>query len=183
MNMKDTANRYGLVSILNHWAGAVLVFTLLIIGLQFEDLPRGEEKTALVALHMSIGILAFSWLAFRVVWRLLSGFPKEMPGPAWQLKTAKIVHWGLLAVIAVAILTGPLSVLANGRGIAVFDWFTLPALLPQSEALHQVLESVHTFTAKPLLMILLIVHIGAALKRALMDRDGTLTRMLRPASE
>ena len=184
MSLTDTTRAYGIVSIFNHWVGVVLIFTLLIIGLQFEDLPRGDERTALIALHMSIGVLAFAWLAFRVIWRLTSGFPAETPGGrAWEQKLSRIVHWLLLAAIVTAILSGPLSVLAMGRGIDVFGWFTVPAFLPGNRTLHEIFETLHAISAKPLLIVLLILHIGGAFKHAVIDRDTTLARMLRPAAE
>ena len=183
MALNDTPRAYGIVSIFNHWVGVALIFTLLIIGLQFEDLPRGDERSALIALHMSIGILAFAWLAFRVLWRLTSGFPEEVPGRTWEQKLSRIVHWLLLAAIATAILSGPLSVLANGRGIDVFDWFTVPALLPGNRTLHEIFETMHAISAKPLLIVLLVLHIGGAFKHAVIDRDTTLARMLKPAAE
>ena len=66
---------------------------------------------------------------------------------------------------------------SGGRAINVFGWFAIPSPLGEMPALHKGLEIVHALGAKVLLFAL-AVHILAALKHALLDRDGTLWRML-----
>ena len=75
MNLQDTPARYGAVSVFNHWLGATLIVALLAIGLDFEDMPRGEEKLYWLRLHIALGTLALLPLAFRVFWRARSVSP------------------------------------------------------------------------------------------------------------
>ncbi|MBL8502192.1 MAG: cytochrome b/b6 domain-containing protein [Rhodocyclaceae bacterium] len=177
MNLQDTPARYGAVSVFNHWLGAALIVALLALGLYFEDMPRGEEKLYWLRLHISLGALALLPLAFRVFWRARSASPAPLPQPPALEKLARALHIALLAAIAALLVSGPLAVWSGGRAINVFGWFAIPSPLGEMPALHKGLEIVHALGAKVLLFAL-AVHILAALKHALLDRDGTLWRML-----
>ena len=86
-------------------------------------------------------------------------------------------HWRGAALIAALLVSGPLAVWSGDRAIGVFGWFAIPSPLGEMPALHKGLEIVHALAAKVLLFTL-AVHILAALKHVLLDRDGTLWRML-----
>ena len=182
MSWTDGKQSYGWLSILLHWIGAVFVIALFLLGDRFEDMPRGPEKLAAVQLHASVGITAFLFLAARIFWRLRSGSP-DLPPQRFALnRVAKLVQWLLLAAIAVLIVTGPLTIWTAGRGIEVFNLFTLPSPLPKLHDLHEALEEVHGFVAHAVL-VLFLLHFFGALKHLLVDRDGVFQRMLgRPRS-
>lgn len=176
MNLRDTPARYGAVSVFNHWLGVALIVALLAIGLYFEDMPRGEEKLYWLRLHISIGALALLPLAFRVFWRARAESPLPLPQPPVQQKLARVLHIVLLAAIAVLLASGPLAVWSGGRAIDVFGWFALPSPTGEMPALHKALENVHGLAAKVMLFSL-AAHVLAALKHALVNRDGTLWRI------
>ena len=46
MLLKNTENRYGLISILLHWLIAILIKGLIILGLYMVDLPVSLEKVS-----------------------------------------------------------------------------------------------------------------------------------------
>ena len=182
MNLHDTPARYGAVSVFNHWLGAALIVALLAIGLHFEDMPRGEEKLYWLRLHVSLGALALLPLAFRVFWRARSTSPVPLPQPPAQQKLARVLHIALLAAVVILLVSGPLIVWSGGRAIDVFGWFAFSVPLGEMPWQHKALEAVHAIAARMLLFVL-AVHIFAALKHALLDRDGTLWRMLgRPST-
>lgn len=176
MQLNDTPARYGAVSVFNHWLGAGVIVALLAIGLYFEDMPRGEEKLYWLRLHVALGTLALLPLAFRVFWRAHSVSPTPLPQPPALQKASRVPHILLLSAIAVLLVTGPLTVWSGGRAINVFDWFALPSPLGKMPALHEALENVHGLAAKVMLFAL-AAHVLAALKHALLDRDGTLWRI------
>lgn len=177
MQLQDTPARYGAVSIFNHWMGAALIVALLAIGLYFEDMPRGEEKLTWLRLHISIGALALLPLAFRVFWRARSVSPAPLPQPPALQKASRVLHIALLAAIAVLLFSGPLAVWSGGRAIDVFGWFALPSPMGEMPALHKALETAHGLATKVLLFSL-AAHVLAALKHTLIDRDGTLWRIV-----
>lgn len=176
MNLQDTPARYGAVSVFNHWLGAALIVALLAIGLYFEDMPRGDEKLYWLRLHISIGALALLPLAFRVFWRARSTSPAPLPQPPRMQRLASALHVILLAAIGVLLLTGPLAVWSGGRAINVFGWFAIASPMGEMPALHKALETVHAIAAKVLLFSF-AAHALAALKHAVVNRDGTLWRI------
>ena len=87
-----------------------------------------------------------------------------------------MLHVALLAAIAVLLVSGPLAVWSGGRAINVFGWFALPSPMGEMPALHKALEVAHGLAAKVMLFSI-AAHVLAALKHALVDRDGTLWRI------
>lgn len=178
MTALDDQNRYGTISIANHWIAAVAIVAILGLGLIFHELPRGTERDFLQGLHISIGVIAVPLIVWRIFWRFWSRYPEPAPGPHWQQRAAKLVSFVLLVALAVLFVTGPMTIWAAGNAIIVFDWLHLPSPFPESRFLHETLEEIHEI-ASDVLMIALAVHIVAAAKHAFIDRDHTVHRMLR----
>jgi cytochrome b561 len=176
MSMQDSTTNYGSVSRVNHWVGALLVLTLLGIGLYFSDMPRGPEKSFWRGLHIAIGTIACLFLLFRVVWRLRSTSPLALPQkPALQL-FSKVVHVLLLAGIAALAITGPLIIWSTGRAIPIFDLASIPSPFPPFKSLHGPLEDIHGFIADAMLY-LIGLHLLGVIKHQFIDRDGILKRI------
>ncbi len=180
MSVSDSRNGYGTLSIVNHWMTAVAVIAVLGLGLVFHELPRGSERAALEAWHISLGMIALPIFAVRIAWRFGQGYPEPVPGPRWQQVAAKLVSMLLMGSIVVLGVTGPLSIWAEGKDIAVFDWFTIAAPFSIGPGFAGILEEIHE-TASDVLLFSLLVHVAAALKRAFMDRDNSLRRITRSA--
>ena len=177
VSLHDTAHSYGLVSRLNHWLGAALVLVLLGIGLYFEDMPKGDVKLYWLKLHIAIGTLAFLPLAFRVLWRKFSRGPSAFEQPVVMQRLTQLVHIVLLLGISVLIVTGPLAVWTGGRAIEVFTWFSIPSPTGKMESLHEILEEVHVFTSKAVL-IAVILHVLGAVKHLVFERPKLAGRMI-----
>lgn len=174
-NWLDTNDRYGAISRINHWLGAVAVLAMFGIGLYFSELPRGDERDFWFRLHISLGAVLFLFLFFRVSWRAMRGLPRGVEQhPALQRLTA-VVHRLLLVALGTLILTGPFIIWTLARPIEVFDWFALPSPLPKRRDLHELLENVHA-TAAYVLIGLVTAHILGVLRHAL-KRDDSLRRM------
>jgi cytochrome b561 len=177
MATQDSPTSYGSVSRFNHWLGALLVLTLLGIGLYFEDLPRGDARKFWRGLHIAIGAFAALFFLFRVFWRARATSPLALPQkPALQL-FSKIVHVLLLVGIAVLAVTGPLTVWSTGRPIPVMDLFSIPSPFPPFKALHEPMEEIHGFTANAMLY-LIGLHLLGVVKHQFVDRDNILSRMI-----
>jgi cytochrome b561 len=176
MAIGDTPTNYGSVSRLNHWIGALLVLLLLGIGLYFDDMPRGDARRFWRGLHVAIGTMAALLLLFRVFWRMRSTSPRAMPqAPALSL-LSKVVHWLLLAAIAVLAVTGPLSVWSAGRPLAVFDLVSIPSPFGPFKSWHGPMEEIHGITANALIF-LVGFHLLGVVKHQFIDRDNILARM------
>lgn len=177
MTLYDSPQAYGKVSRLNHWLGALLVIGLLGVGLYFHEMPRGEERLYWLKLHVAVGALVLPLLAFRLGWRWTVRSPEPLAQPPLLQRATRGMHGLLLLAILVLIATGPLIVWSADRAIEVFSWFALPSPLGKLETLHEALEGVHKVTSR-VLLVLIGLHILAALKHRVVDRDGSLRRML-----
>jgi cytochrome b561 len=144
----DEPDRYGRLSRLTHWGGALLVLTLLALGQIAEELPKGPERKALWAWHIAIGVFAFLPLLARLLWRvqaLVSG------------------HAALLAVLALMIVTGPLMIWSDGAPIHVLGWFALPTPIGEHKALHYYAGRLHG-VGSTLMIVLVAIHLVGALR-------------------
>jgi len=178
MNLKDTSNHYGFISRLNHWLGALIIIGMLGVGLYFNDMPRGDEKSYWLKLHIGAGGLFFMFLGFRVLWRVFSQSPHAFEQKkAYQLIT-KIVHWVLLLSILTMALSGPLLIWSNGYPINVFDWFSIPTPMSKIPALHELMEQIHQIASK-ILLVTIGLHLLAVLKHLFIDKDNLLPRMVK----
>ncbi len=77
-------------------------------------------------------------------------------------------------------VSGYLISTADGRGISVFGWFEVPALLYDLPNQASLAGDIHWYSALAL-MILAGGHALAALKHHWLDKHATLVRMLNPA--
>lgn len=177
MAVFDRGARFGAVSVFNHWVIAVAVIAMLAIGLLMEEFPKGPERNFVVNLHKSIGIFVLLYGAWRVLWRLLWRFPDDVATmPGWQKTAASAVHWFLLAAILVMPLSGYIGSTTAGYPVSFFGLFSLPAL-GEAKWLSSIAWEVHEILAN-ILIAAIVLHVLAALKHHLIDRDGTLRRML-----
>ncbi len=169
---------YGAISRANHWIVSLAIFGLLAVGFYLAnvDLPR-ETRGPLMNMHKATGTVLLLVITWRVIWRIRQGFPAPVPGvAAWQVTASRLVHWGLLLTILVMPLSGVLRSLLGGRSIDIYGLFAIPPLA-KIEGFSDVAGLVHTVTAYSL-AVLILLHVGAALKHQLIDRDATLSRML-----
>ena len=178
MRGRDGADHYGAVSIAAHWLTALVVLAMLWLGLTFDDMPDGPDKDARVALHVSGGLIVLALAAARLAWRRVSPKPAPLPTtPRWQARAADLVHRLLVLGLFVMPLSGIARRLGDGDAVAVFGLTLVPAPAQGADLLEGAAGAIHAVTAN-ILMILILVHLAAALKHHVFDRDRTLKRML-----
>jgi len=179
MQWRNTESRFGWVAIALHWLTALAVFGLFGLGLWMVELSYYDDwYREAPALHKSVGILLFAGLVGRLVWRGLNPAPAPL-GKAWERRAAALVHRLMLALLLVLMVAGYLISTADGRAIAVFGWFEVPATLHGIDGQEDWAGWFHRWLAYGL-MALVALHAAAALKHQFIDRDGSLRRMLRP---
>lgn len=177
MSMINTRAAYGWIAIALHWISAVGVIALYFLGERMEDAPDRAAKLAAQGLHVSVGVMLFTFLAARLLWSASQPEPAPLErNRAFQM-IARIVQGLFLLMVAVLIVTGPLSIWSTGRPILVFDLFSLPSPIGRVGWLHEMMEDVHGAAGK-LFWPLIVLHVGGAMKHLLFDRDATLRRML-----
>lgn len=178
MTLKNTHDRWGAVSQLLHWVIVVLIAWMGYLGLTMGDLPNGLAKIQTYALHKSLGLTILALVVLRVLWRLYAGSPAHVPGtPAWQARVAGLTHLAIYALLFAIPLSGWVLNSASGFPLKWFGLFKVPALTGKSEDLHELAEEAHELMFWAL-VLLVVVHAGAAFWHHLFKGDTTLTRML-----
>src|SRR5262245_29506858 len=181
MKLTNTDRQYGIAAIALHWLIAVLITTLVVMGIYMAGLPDvgfSTTKIILVLIHKEIGVVVLGLVAVRLAWREWNVLPRLVETlPEWQKVTASFVHLSFYALMLALPITGWLMSSAAGIPVSVLNLFTLPDDPPHDEFLFARLRLLHDFLGYAMAM-LICLHAGAALGHHFLLRDETLRKML-----
>ena len=178
MTSKNTAARWGAVSQTFHWSSVLLIVALAGIGLLMGELAASPLKIRIYALHKSLGLTLLAVVILRLTWRAYAGASPPVPGlPRWQRIAADVSHWGMYALMVGMPLTGWWLNSAAGYPLQWFGLFNLPRIDVTNEARNALATNLHEIGFWTL-VVLVVVHAGAAWFHHLIQRDITLLRML-----
>ena len=178
------AQGFGVAGIVLHWTVALGIVGMIAFGMTIGAMESGPEKTRLIQVHKSFGILVGALALARLILRVREGFPEPAGAVApWEAALARQTHIALLTLTVVMPLSGMLKSVTYARAVDVFGIPLLPQLLSEKHvAANEVASWVHA-TCGWLLALLLALHVLGALKHHVVDRDATLRRMLRPVPD
>jgi cytochrome b561 len=178
MRLGNRPDSFGLVTRLLHWGMAVGILGMLVFGLTLVRLKMSLATVWLFGLHKSIGLTLLALVLLRLVWHRISPPPSPIDSvPPAHMALARWAHRALYALMLAVPLSGWAGSAATGIDVVVFNTWTLPPILPPSEAAAKALLLLHHWLTWAL-MAVLVLHVAGALKRALIARDGTLSRMV-----
>ncbi len=177
--LTNSHQRYGLVSKVLHWTVAGLIIALLWLGWYMVDLDYYHRwYTVSLDWHKSLGMLALTAGAMHVVWAVVTRAPALPASLApWERLSARAMYVTLFVMMVAMPLTGYVVSTSAGDGVSIFDWFEVPALLPEHAGLRDLAIELHTYLAYAT-AVLASLHALAAIKHQFVDRDGTLRRMI-----
>lgn len=176
--IKNTTDTYGIVAIVIHWLFALAVFGLFGLGLYMVELTYYDPwYRGSLALHESVGMTLFGLLLVRVFWRVINVQPTPEPGKTWEHAIANLAHRLLYLIPLLLMVSGYLIATADGRALAVFELFSVPALPTLMENQEDFFGEVHEILAWGLIL-LAGLHTLAALKHHFIEKNRTLKRML-----
>lgn len=178
MTLRNSQTAYGVVAKSFHWLIAFLVVVMLVIGIGMAYVPSVWQGFV-YNLHKSLGIVVLFVMLARLIWRLASYQP-PLPDslPLSQRWLAWLNHWALYMALLIMPLSGWLMATASGH-IPYFFWlfhWSFP-LVGLDQQLASWMVSIHYYTAW-VLGGLITLHVLAALKHALIEKDGVVQRML-----
>src|SRR3546814_12487625 len=78
MQLKNSIDRWGAVSMFLHWLILALVLWMAWLGLTMTDMPNTPRKVDTYALHKSIGLAILALMLLRGAWRLHDGAPRPV---------------------------------------------------------------------------------------------------------
>jgi cytochrome b561 len=180
--MQRDAARYSSPAIVLHWAMAAVVTGMLASGLLAEYGALAQaDKFRLIQLHKSFGVVLLLLIVLRVgvrLWRRPPALPAHLP--AWEKKAAHLGHGALYAAMILMPLSGWAMVSASPYGLPtyVFNWFEWPHIpgLAGQESLRGLARGAHTVIGFTLIALIL-GHVAAVVKHAVIDRENLLRRM------
>jgi len=176
--LKNTPSSYGIVTKAFHWTSALIVIGMLAAGLYMTRMGKSPGALQLYNLHKSFGVVVLCLVTLRLFWHLYSKKPAYVASlEPWEKTTAHVVHIFLYIAMFVMPLSGWLMSSAGGRPVSFFGLFTLPDLIGQDQGYREIFGTLHDATAYAL-MAAIVLHVAGALKHAVIDKDGTLGRML-----
>lgn len=175
--MSLSPDRYTRTAIALHWLIAGLIVCAFALGMVMTDLAMSPQKLKFFAWHKWLGITVLGLSAIRAAWRLLHAAPTPVAMPAWQRQASTFTHLFLYALLFLVPLSGWTYSSASGYPVVYLGLVQLPDLVAKDKVLAESLMELHE-TLAWLLCALFVVHVAAALKHHLIDRDDTLRRML-----
>ncbi len=168
-----------------HWLVAGLILTQYILS---ELAERAEhaglivKQLGIVANHKSIGMTILALAILRLGYRVFNPpppLPDEMP--KWQTWGSHASHILLYAFLFALPITGWLMSSAYAYTVSWFNLFALPDLIAANKATANWLGTLH-FRLADALALLAFLHIAAAIKHHVVDKDDVLRRMLSMSS-
>jgi len=161
-----------------HWSIVLLIAAAFGLAWYMEDLPLSPWKAQLYNLHKSIGLAVLTLAILRLAWRLTHRPPPLPAGsPDWEHKAATATHVLLYGLLFLQPLLGLGIAFFSGFPTRVFGLFNLPSPLPPDKALMEAMGELHEL-AGTLLLILVGLHIAAALRHHFILKNDVLRRML-----
>lgn len=183
MPLANTTQSYGGVAKTLHWLTALLILTLIPLGIVANQLPYDTseqlaQKAWLFSLHKTLGVAVFFVALVRILWAVTQPKPGLLhPDRKVESLAAETVHWLLYGSLVLVPLSGWIHHAAT-TGFAPIWWpfgQNLP-LVPKSDGIAATMAGAHWVLTK-VLGLSLLLHIAGALKHHVIDRDMTLRRM------
>ncbi len=179
MQLANTTARYGAVPQILHWLTAIFVICGFFLGQFGDDLPKGNARDTGLFIHMTLGQCVVVLLMARLAWRIANPPPPPEPTPLGRLlvRTAKLSHFTLYALLLLVPFLGAIVQLKRGHALPVLGFWEFQSPWPADRSIAKTIRGFHGLLADALL-ILAGVHAGAALLHHYVWRDPTLRRML-----
>lgn len=183
MSASNTAHNYGSVAKSFHWLTALLIITLIPLGIIANGAEYGTSeqlalKAWLFSMHKTLGVTVFFVALARIAWALKqpkpNGLHPERKAESWLAET---IHWLLYGSLVLVPLTGWIHHAATA-GFAPI-WWPFGQSLPfvaKSESTAELFSGLHIVFER-VLAASIILHIAGALKHHFIDKDATLKRM------
>ena len=167
---------YGPTAKVLHWLVVALLAVQFPIGWFMPDVHGGPPGSAMT-LHISFGISILVLIVLRFVWRLTHPVAPESSLPPWQRLTSEAVHWLLYALVLATTITGWFFASFRGWSVSYFYLVPLPMLADKNADGIHAIDGWHQI-AEWTLLVVIVIHVVAALTHIFVYRDLIMQRML-----
>lgn len=168
--------RFNVLQRFLHWLMAVCILAMFFIGVGMVSTIM-PKYLPLLATHKTLGLTILVLALIRLAVRARYGtppLPVDLPAP--MKLAAHLSHYALYALMIAMPLIGWAMMSAGAYPVVLYGNVRLPAIVPQSDALHTLLWNAHFYLAFAFFALVLL-HLAAALFHALVRRDGVFASM------
>jgi len=178
MSASDSRSaRYTRTAIALHWVVALAVIVQFTWGWVMQTIPKQPPGLRADAfnVHKSVGLTILALMILRALWRWRHPAPPLPAMPAWQATTARANHAVIYVCLFLMPLAGYLGSVFSGYPVKFFG-IALPAWGWKDDAIKNAMSVLH-FSVSWVLLAAIALHVAAALKHWIWDRDGLVARM------
>jgi cytochrome b561 len=178
--LRNTQDSYGSMAMILHWLIALLVIGMLIFGFYLSSfLPdKSPLKPELIGLHKSVGLTVLLLMILRLFWRFLNPQPLlPMTVPVWEKIAARSVQALFYITLLVMPVSGMLMSSYGGHTVMFWGWFNTAFPVAKNSQLASGFFTMHGVVAW-IIIGLLVLHLGAAVKHHFIEKNNVLRRML-----
>lgn len=177
-----TATRYTLTAIVLHWVLGAALVAVFAVGIYMTGLTMSPLRLKLYNWHKWAGVVLLVLALVRLLWRVTHRPPPlplaiQTAMPPWQHAAHHGTHYALYALFFMVPLLGWAYSSAAGFPIVLFGIVPLPDFVSVNRELADTLKPLHKASAIAM-AVLVLLHIGAALKHQWIDRDRLVARIL-----
>jgi len=160
-----------------HWLMAVLVLLMFLATFGFAQATTDAEKIEMLMGHSSIGSVIFLLFVIRFSKRFLfkSPRPKHNLTPLTQT-SVKVGHLTLYLLLFFVPLTGYLSAKAHELPVYWFGQINLATITGYQQSSFELIRNLHQ-SGVQILILVVVVHIVAAVFHGLVKKDGVFSTM------
>jgi len=179
MRIPNSETGYGLVAKLLHWLIGLLIIGLIWLGWWMVDLSYYDRwYNDALEIHKALGMIVLGLAGVKLLWMAFNRAPRFPDSVRrWQAVAARATHHTLVLMMLAIPVTGYLISTSDGKEVSIFGLLEVPALIGKNETVRDAAIALHFYLAY-ITAGLVVVHALAALKHQLIDRDGTLARMI-----
>ena len=165
-----------------HWSIVALIVVQAPIGvymayrgntLKIWDAVTGGLYTS----HKLIGVTILVVVLCRLAYRLTHGTPADEPTiEPWQKIASHLNHWGMYVLLLCVPIAGYIGI-SLYPALDILGLFSLPGVVEPNREASATAFLVHRLLGR-LLVLLVAIHVAAALFHYLIRKDNVLARML-----
>jgi len=164
-----------------HWLMAILITLDLVVARKFggemELLDRLDSRVD----HASLNLIVLCLFLIRVFLRRKHGTPQAPNNMvAWQVTLSKVTHVAIYLLMAMLFITGLVTAMNATAPISVFGIYDV-TLGNVDETFFQFVRQFHKLATQTII-VLISLHVLAALYHQFFLRDQVMSRMLRSNS-
>ena len=169
--------QYGTTAKVLHWLIVALLVVQYLIGWLMPDIHRGMKPGVGMTFHISFGMTILVLIVLRLAWRLTHPVSPESSLPPWQRLSSEVVHWLSTSWCwrrRSPAGCSPRSAAGRSR-CSIF--MPMPMLASDNAAAGKAIDGLHQ-AAEWTLLVVIGIHVAAALAHIFVYRDRIMQRML-----